>query len=56
MNIPDEILQAYAAIVRNTQNESQAAAHLQNFVLDVQLVEKTIADAVQAAQQRAQGQ
>jgi hypothetical protein len=48
-----ELLNAYAEIVRAAPSVEAAAAHLANLLLDAQTVEKYIQAAIDAAKQRA---
>ncbi len=54
-NILQELMTAYAAIIRSAPDENIAAQHLIAFVDDVARISQSITDAINAAKQRAGG-
>lgn len=50
-NIPQELLDVYAELVRNAPSQDHQRAHLINFAIDAENVSKAISDIIAAARQ-----
>jgi len=52
-NVPQQLLELYADLIRKSSEDPEAHAHLLNFLLDVDAAAEAVARVIEQARQRA---